>query len=259
MLQAPHLIEQHADELDDVPYIWPVDPRDGDRSLVGLPPHHIVIREGLVDDSSIEHSVRIGHSAQWQALASPDPTDQPSAPPIGEGRVGGLADGLCPASGWHLHRVLELGTFPGVDDGTVPAQIVACPNMPCMWTGQFFSHADGAPVSMPRVNEFPDAGMPVPDPVPDLPATFHPTPPRWHVQDWGLGGNLNRVGGVGSWVQDMIYPTCPTCAQTMPIVAQFGAFTPFEGSYGWERWTEGIIYAFWCRDCRISAVTDQQT
>ncbi|SDR98412.1 hypothetical protein [Agrococcus carbonis] len=138
----------------------------------------------------------------------------------------------------------------------VPRTIVACPNFPCMWDTQCFSHEGEAPISVQRVNRFADIGMPVPDPVPDLPATFHPAPPRWHVQDWF--GNINRVGGVGTWVQDEIYPTCPSCARTMPIVAQFGAFTPF-GAPGWEQWTEGVIYAFWCRDCRFSAITSQQT
>jgi hypothetical protein len=82
------------------------------------------------------------------------------------------------------------------------------------------------------------------------------------VQDWGGSNgtqNLNRVGRAGSWIQDAIYPRCRTCAREMPLIAQLDAMTPLEGSYGWEQWTEGIIYAYWCGDCHVSAVTSQQT
>ena len=131
-----------------------------------------------------------------------------------------------------------------------------------MWSDQFFSHTDDYPRPLPRVNDLPDYGTPKPAPVPDLPVTFHPTPPRWRLQDWGSSNgtqNLNRVGGPGSWIQDAIYPDCPGCQREMPLLAQLDGGTRFADSYGWEEWTEGLIYMFWCADCRVSAVATQQT
>ena len=263
MLQAPHLIDEHRDRLsDDEPYLWLEQRWDGDRDLVALPAHHIVLQRGLADVSKPWMNTPPWQADQWPALELPDPTWHPAAPAVGEGRVGGEAEGNCSACGWQLQRLLDFGTFPGVADGTVPRETSLCSRFDCMWDEQFFSHADGTPSSLPRQSSGASDGMPVPEPLPVLPVTFHPTPPRWQVQDWGGSNgnqNLNRVGGAGSWIQDAIYPRCPTCDLPMPLVAQLDASTPLEDSPGWEQWTEGIIYAFWCRNCRVSAVTAQQT
>jgi hypothetical protein len=65
--------------------------------------------------------------------------------------------------------------------------------------------------------------------------------------------NLNdcsTLGGVPTWLQDGEYPRCLECGRVMPFVAQHD---------NGELSEEGIFYAFYCDDCRVSAVVYQQT
>lgn len=186
LLQAPHLLGEHADRLSDrSPCIWLDDQWDDDRSLVALPAHHIVICEGLDRDTSLEEGVRIGHSERWPALADPDPTWQPAAPPIGSGRIGGLAEGTCPACGWRLH---------------VERAVLHARRRP--------AHAAAARQHVPRRRHAGARSGARP------PRHLPPHPAALARAEWSQTQNINRLGGVGSWVQDAIYPSCPTCTRT---------------------------------------------
>lgn len=72
-----------------------------------------------------------------------------------------------------------------------------------------------------------------------------------HAADWCLPTTLSQVGGLPAWVQDMAYPKCCGCGQTMRFLAQI--------DNAQFRCHEGVYYAFMCCDCRTTATTYQQT
>lgn len=248
--QVPELMREHERALAAaVPHFWmPGESRDGSRSLIALPAHHLVFPS--------EH-VRPPLQPLEPRLEPPTQTWQPPEPAVGTGTVGGLVQGDCATCGRQLHLLLDLGTFSAPDGQPLPRQLLTCAAFSCLWAEQFFQHGDGATPESILPREF-VPGEWDPEPLPEMAVTMHPTPPRWHLQDWGVPQNLNRLGGEGSWVQDAIHPGCPTCGLTMPLLAQFDSQTPFDGP-GWAAWTEGIIYVYWCVDCRISATLKQQT
>ncbi|MFC5041240.1 hypothetical protein [Ornithinimicrobium kibberense] len=218
-----------------------------------LPAHHLVLPEGVVRTDPV---------TGWAALSAPSPTWHPRTPAVGHGRIGGELSTCCPECGWELHRLLDLGTFPGADDRELPGELVTCVAFNCTWDEQFFDHADGAARPIERPARPRADWQPRPEVLPVLPVSFHPAPARWQLQDWMWSNgtqNLNRLGGAGSWIQDAIYPSCPRCRRSMPVLAQVDGLTPFDDILGWESWTEGLMYAFWCRECRVSAVSTQQT
>lgn len=254
LLQVPDLMEEHAGRLTDrEPYLWRDQLWEAGRSLVLLPAHHV---------SFPEQAVAVRAPDSFASLTSPSPTWWPHAPAVGAGRVGGVAEGSCLRCARDLQRVVDLGTFPGADGVTLPREVVACVESSCLWGEQFFTHEGEVPRSLPGHNDYPLAGDPAAPMVLELAVTFHPAPARWQVQDWMLSNsrqNLNRLGGPPSWVQDALYPRCPGCTRPMPFLAQVDGATGFVDGPGWGAWTEGIVYAFWCAGCRVSAVSSQQT
>lgn len=68
---------------------------------------------------------------------------------------------------------------------------------------------------------------------------------------WTLEAPASQIGGHPSWIQDADYPACPGCSETMKFVAQMDMEQAED--------SEGIYYAFLCRDCLITAVNYQQT
>lgn len=253
LLQVPDLMAEHADRLsDDEPYLWHDTLRDGDRSMLLLPAHHLAFPGDAVE---------VSEPAGLAALTTPSPTWWPRTDAVGAGRVGGAAEGRCPVCDRPLQRLIDLGTFAsgGV---SLPREIVLCPTFGCLWGEQFFGHDDGGPRPLPREATLPEVEIDEPQGMPELPVTFHRAPARWQVQDWAQSNdrqNLNRLGGAASWVQDSAYPECPRCSRSMPFLLQVDGGTRFTGGGGWEAWTEGMIYAFWCGGCRVSAVSSQQT
>ena len=81
-----------------------------------------------------------------------------------------------------------------------------------------------------------------------------PTPPRWHLQYWGNGNNMNKLGGKPNWVQDAAYPTCPECGKTMPYLAQLSDDFPGHGLWSGD---SGQLYIFWCDNCKVSGFLSQ--
>ena len=63
---------------------------------------------------------------------------------------------------------------------------------------------------------------------------------------------MSQLGGIPEWIQDVAYPQCPTCQQTMPCVGQVAL-------EDWEDLQEGIFYLFLCLPCRKAATVYQQT
>lgn len=253
LLQAPHLMEPHSDRLRNRPYLWEEEGLDNDLPPVLLPAHHLIFREG---------HLRRHRFDDWAALRHDGGTWRPAGPAVGEVRVGGAAEGRCFTCHAPLHRVLDLGTFPSPVGLDLPRELVTCASFACLWGEQFFSHDTEMPVPLTHRDHPGDDGIPVPELMPVMPVTFHAAPPRWRLQDISACNctqNLNRVGGPGSWVQDAAFPRCPRCEHEMPLLAQLDGMTPFDEIVGWERWTEGLVYVYWCDDCRVSATSSQQT
>ncbi len=63
-----------------------------------------------------------------------------------------------------------------------------------------------------------------------------------------LGGGGSQIGGYPMWIQNAEYPSCPHCGQLMRFIGQVVLDEV-------ERFTEGIIYAFLCVKCKVSATT----
>jgi hypothetical protein len=74
---------------------------------------------------------------------------------------------------------------------------------------------------------------------------------KFHAADDFLPTTHTQIGGLPAWVQDIAYPNCHKCGQTMVFIAQIDC-----GQFPLH---EGVYYAFLCRDCRITATAYQQT
>jgi hypothetical protein len=61
----------------------------------------------------------------------------------------------------------------------------------------------------------------------------------------------SQLGGHPEWIDDAVYPPCPSCGQTMPFLAQV--------DFGDWMESEGIFYLFLCLHCKITAAHYQQT
>ena len=101
------------------------------------------------------------------------------------------------------------------------------------------------------------------EPIKECKVTLVPTPARWAAQDWGMSNsrqNLSRIGGVPSWIQDALVPTCPICGEKMEFLMQLDSGFP-SGEQGGEVMfgSGGILYVFWCERTRVSAFFMQCT
>ncbi len=84
-----------------------------------------------------------------------------------------------------------------------------------------------------------------------LGAAAQSRPPHTAI-DWMTDVTLSQVGGLPSWIQDEAHPKCPGCNSTMMFVGQVSNEELAEFS-------EGVYYAFFCRECGIGATEYQQT
>jgi len=76
-----------------------------------------------------------------------------------------------------------------------------------------------------------------------------PIPPFVYAEPCDLG-DASTLGGIPMWLQDAAFPRCIDCGRLMTFLAQHD-----NGPLG----EEGVYYAFFCEDCRVAAVTYQQT
>ena len=64
-------------------------------------------------------------------------------------------------------------------------------------------------------------------------------------------GGSSRIGGMPGWIQNPDYPSCPSCGELMPFLAEIDT--------GAVAWGEGAVYTFLDPRCRIAATVYQQT
>jgi hypothetical protein len=176
-----------------------------------------------------------------------------------------MSSGNCSLCGNQLHSLLALNLIPtelGIS-GLQRLEIATC--LSCLgWKIQplFYAHEiDGSVTSIgydgPQVTpQFPVG------PLLECEIGMVQTPNRWLMQSWGSSNsreNLNRIGGEPSWIQDSEFPHCPMCSRLMPFLFQLDSdLTAAEGGE-WLWGSGGIVYGFWCDDCKVSGVLWQCT
>jgi len=76
---------------------------------------------------------------------------------------------------------------------------------------------------------------------------------RWEpVCHSGGWQNYSRVGGMPSWVQSGMHLSCPDCLRTMFFVMQLDSHIPLMDGSLMQWMNGGMLYTFWCDQCRIS-------
>jgi hypothetical protein len=101
-----------------------------------------------------------------------------------------------------------------------------------------------------RPSYLPENSEPADEPFAEIPLQLQPRPPM-HSAEWLLPTTHTQIGGHPGWVQDMDYPACHGCGQTMKFLAQIDV--------GDLPAAEGFYYAFICPTCRTTATNYQQT
>lgn len=175
-------------------------------------------------------------------------------------RFGGPGARECTVCGKPLHHLLRVSAahLSGLLTGLPALTLDTCRSclgwsVPHLW----FRHDDsGACAPVPgevrRTPEFPA------EPFATTEVTVVPTGERWRWQDWALSNsreNLHRIGGHPTWIQSAEFPACPDCDRTMRFLLQLDS----ELDGGWLWGSGGILYVFWCDDCRVSGQTWQCT
>ncbi len=106
----------------------------------------------------------------------------------------------------------------------------------------------GMPAHLRRIK---DDGEMVEFPEPLVPGIARRTPfeavGRFLLSEKGI----SQLGGHPEWIDDAVYPQCPTCRQRMPCL----------GQVAFEDWDEGegVFYLFLCLPCRKAATHYQQS
>lgn len=129
-----------------------------------------------------------------------------------------------------------------------PTMVLCCPN--CAHYGPVFAkyHADSTAEIVSTPQEAVKAADSEYGPQVRY-LTPVPCPPFVCAEPFRLG-DASTLGGVPMWLQDSEYPRCIECDRYMNFIAQLD-----NGPQG----EEGIHYAFYCRRCRVTAVSYQQT
>lgn len=81
----------------------------------------------------------------------------------------------------------------------------------------------------------------------ELPGRFWQPPS--YVGGWQ---NYSRVGGLPSWIQSGFYLSCPDCCRTMFFVMQLDSHIPLDDGSLMQWMNGGMLYTFWCDQCRVS-------
>ena len=178
-------------------------------------------------------------------------------------QFGGIDSEDCPRCGRALQHILTLDPPPsglGVS-GLSKLVLSVCTNHRCLGLGvdlpTYYHHgADGRPMTLDTDPE--EVAFPLPFIAQDEVRLIN-TPARWKWQDsnsrWA---NLNRLGGLPSWVQDPGHPQCPECGGMMSFLMQLDSgMSAYQGEY--LSWCSGLLFTFWCDRCKISAFFRQCT
>ena len=223
------------------------DLRNGElRQLSYSSAYHITFEDGYFEDHD---------RPEWLSRQN-HPTWHLSTQNSLQGQIGGKSesDCSCKCCNGPLHRLVEVPA--GIIDVHSSLEFATC--LSCLgWEHHqlFYKHDDAGIIEAqlgtlePRTPEFPAEELK------QGKISFALTPPRWQFQDWALSNsreNLNRVGGLPSWIQDADYPECPGCNQKMSFVYQLDSDLPTIDGGEWLWGSGGICYIFWCNDCRVS-------
>lgn len=166
-------------------------------------------------------------------------------------RFGGIGRGRCAVCGERTHHLITLDPVPA-ESGVTSVQrleLETCRScigwsVPTLW----FAHdREGRAQAAPASRKKPQ--LPA-DPFSEVEVALFFCGERWKWQDslYSGDGNLNRVGGHPTWVQDAEYLSCPKCKETARFLLQIDS--GLDG--GWMWGDAGILYVFWCDRCRWS-------
>lgn len=172
---------------------------------------------------------------------------------------GGVLDQECTACGRNLQHLLTLEPLPpglGVT-GLPRLKLVVCTNHNCLQLGlgaEIYYHHDeeGYPHGLHGKSEKVDREGKIPF-ITSTTALLGKTKERWKWQDYGSrSANLHRLGGLPSWVQEPGHPGCSRCGQSMTFLMQLDSGLLTQDG-GYMCWCSGLLYAFWCDRCKVSA------
>ncbi len=158
----------------------------------------------------------------------------------------------CPSCDGQLAWLFDFSEIPDAyfagEFAEAPRQVACCLHCAC-FQPVFTSYRDEfAPdwISPHEPSKFQNRGVPGPC-TRILEAT--PRPPFACAESFGLE-DASALGGMPMWLQTVDWPHCIECGRMMTFLAQHD-----NGVLG----EEGVYYAFFCTQCRIAAVTYQQT
>lgn len=168
---------------------------------------------------------------------------------------GGESDDTCNICGGELNHLITLPAIEGMPYTTL-AQLSLSTCMKCVgWIGEpiFFKHdVKGKPRSLSLDREFEndcgDGGV-------VKPATVYlsKTSPKFYKQIWGKSDdhNLHRIGGKPSWVQGKKNYKCPDCNRPLTFLMQLDSDLPTVNGQRWLWGSGGVLFIFWCDNCKI--------
>ncbi len=84
---------------------------------------------------------------------------------------------------------------------------------------------------------------------PPLLLSKHEVNPLYAKDDYSCA----TIGGIGNYVQDAVFPTCPHCHKPMKLLAQLPQDELFFD------FMEGTVYVYYCEDCDMGGFAYQQT
>lgn len=79
--------------------------------------------------------------------------------------------------------------------------------------------------------------------------------PAWYFSDYSPETNMFRVGGPPAFVQEVHYPECTYCGDTMQFLLQLGHGIPLANGRTHEWGEKGLAHVYWCDDCNVSCVS----
>lgn len=214
-------------------------------TMLDIAPHEYAtvagyaIEDGVARDLILDSPVRL--------VAPPDEaTREPAVVFESDPRGGG-----CPLCARPAVSLLSMrgDALPDRFRGKVPERVPTCPD--CASYGPLFVHlaADGGWSWLPT--ERPPATPGASWDLAPARATFAPRA-MWEAVDWCRADGLSQIGGHPSWINDPVYPRCPTCSRLMMTVAQI-ALEDF------VRHAEGIFYVHYCSGCSVAGVSYDQS
>ena len=168
---------------------------------------------------------------------------------------GGPSNDKCAICGDSLSHLITLPPVKGMPYSDLK-QLTISTCMKCVgWVGEpiFFKHDnDGKPRPCPIKEGFEEGGG---DEGVIKPATvfLSQTTPKFYKQSWGNSDdqNLHRIGGKPSWVQGKQNFKCPECKKSMAFLMQLDSDLPTVDGQRWLWGSGGVLFIFWCDDCKI--------